>query len=564
MAIALVASTSLFLLQPFFYKRALDVIATSAAGDDVAWMQASFSILMGVGVAIAALAIEQAAATLLGFIEVRVMREMHRDVFAKVQRLSTDFHVNEFAGATARKISRGTEAAENMLDRIWFNFLPTAAIAIGLMVVLVSYAPILGIVMVTGIVLTILLGWFLNGILSRAQSWADEQDTRVTANLVDTLTGNALVKSFAAETREDGRHDASLLEWRHRLQRLFLLSPATTMLQFLLLMMLEASVLLLAIWLWHEGRFSPGDFVVAFLYMTHLWGRLWDVGKNIRDYRKSVAHCEEMVELAERPLMVEDRSDASVLTVAKGDIAFESVTFRYESQNESVFEDFSVRIRPGEKIALVGHSGGGKSTFVKLLMRLYDVQAGRIAIDSQDISGVTQESLREALGLVAQDPILFHRTIRENIAYGTLSATDEQVVAAAKQAHAHEFISSLPRGYETLVGERGVKLSGGERQRVAIARAFLADRPILILDEATSSLDSLSEKYIQESLSQLMEGRTTIVIAHRLSTIKRVDRILVIEDGSIVEQGTHTELVSKEGGVYRHLYELQAGGFIGE
>ena len=262
-------------------------------------------------------------------------------------------------------------------------------------------------------------------------------------------------------------------------------------------------------------------------------------------------------------LDIDDRPEAEPLTVKKGGVEFDDITFTYANQLAPTYKNFSVEIKPGEKVGLVGHSGSGKSTFVKLLQRLYDVDSGEIRIDGQNVSYVTQESLRQSISMVPQEPILFHRTLAENIAYGRPDATFEEVVDAAKRAHAHEFIDRLPEGYKTLVGERGIKLSGGERQRVAIARAILADKPILILDEATSSLDSISEDLIQRAIENLMEGRTTIMIAHRLSTVQNVDRILVFDKGKIIEQGPHAELIKKEGGKYRALFEMQSFGLIG-
>jgi ATP-binding cassette subfamily B protein len=382
--------------------------------------------------------------------------------------------------------------------------------------------------------------------------------------MVDTIAGNSLVKSFASERKEDARHDAGVAEWQRRQWKSWSISTTVTLVQFLSLIALECVVMLLAVKLWSIGQFTAGGFIVVTYYVLQLWNRLFDIGRNTREFLKARAHCIEMIQIAERPLLVHDAPEAKPLIVKNGEVQLSEVRFQYERATHPIFNDLSITIRPGEKVALVGHSGGGKSTLIKLLLRLYDVNAGEILIDGQNITQVTQESLRRAIALVPQDPILFHRSIAENIAYGKPDATLEEIERAAKLAHAYEFIHVLPQKYDTLVGERGIKLSGGERQRVAIARAILADRPILVLDEATSSLDSLSEQYIQEALGTLMEGRTSIVIAHRLSTIKRADRILVIDHGKITEQGTHEELLQKPHGIYRQLYELQAGGFIGE
>jgi ATP-binding cassette, subfamily B, bacterial len=268
------------------------------------------------------------------------------------------------------------------------------------------------------------------------------------------------------------------------------------------------------------------------------------------------------VQFHSQPLGVIDYADATPIRVRAGEIMYDRVTFRYAAQPEPLFVDFSLRIRAGERVGLVGHSGSGKTTFVKLLHRLYDVSGGRIMIDGQDTARVTQESLRAQLALVPQEPILFHRTLAENISYGRPNASIADIANAARLANAHEFILRQPKGYHTLVGERGVKLSGGERQRVALARAFLANSPVLVLDEATSSLDSESEALIQEAMERLMAGRTSIIIAHRLSTVRMLDRILVFEHGRIAEEGTHEELVLRECGTYKRLFERQALGLM--
>ena len=269
-----------------------------------------------------------------------------------------------------------------------------------------------------------------------------------------------------------------------------------------------------------------------------------------------------MVGFEALPLGVADRAGAKPIRVTAGEIVFDRVTFRYGMQTEPLFRDFSIRIEPGERVGLVGHSGSGKTTFVKLLHRLYDVAEGRIVVDGQDIAQVTQDSLRAQLALVPQEPLLFHRSLAENISYGKPGATQREIEDAARLANAHHFIERQAKGYATLVGERGVKLSGGERQRVALARAFLANTPVLVLDEATSSLDSESEALIQEAMARLIAGRTAIIIAHRLSTVRMLDRILVFDNGEVVEEGRHDELVRRTGGIYRRLFERQALGLL--
>jgi ATP-binding cassette subfamily B protein len=332
--------------------------------------------------------------------------------------------------------------------------------------------------------------------------------------------------------------------------------------QQLVLLALRASVTGCAVWLWWTGRATAGDvtFVLTSYFVVH--GYLRDVGQHVANLQRSVNEMEEMVAMHSHPLGVADREGARSLRIGEGEVRFDHVTFRYGAQVDPLFRDFSLRIAAGERVGLVGHSGSGKTTFVKLLQRLYDVTDGRILIDGQEIANATQVSLRAQLALVAQDPLLFHRSLAENISYGRPGATMEEIERAARLANAHDFITRQPKGYRTLVGERGVKLSGGERQRVALARAFLADAPILILDEATSSLDSESEALIQEAMERLITGRTAIVIAHRLSTVRMLDRILVFEHGAVVEEGSHEELVQRPGGVYKRLFERQALGLL--
>jgi ATP-binding cassette subfamily B protein len=313
--------------------------------------------------------------------------------------------------------------------------------------------------------------------------------------------------------------------------------------------------------LWIAGRASPGDvtYVLTSYYIIHAYLR--DVGMHINNLQRSVNDMEELVAIHDEPIGIADAPDARPIAITGGRIVFDRVTFLYGGHRHPLYDGLSVGIRAGERVGLVGRSGSGKTTFVKLVQRLYDVSGGTILIDGQDIARATQQSLRSQIAIVQQEPILFHRTLAENIAYGRPGASLIEIEQAAQLANAHDFIMRLPRGYGTLVGERGVKLSGGERQRVALARAFLADAPVLILDEATSSLDSESEALIQEAMERLMKERTAIVIAHRLSTVQSLDRILVFDRGDIVEQGNHAVLMARSGGIYRSLFERQVTEF---
>jgi ATP-binding cassette subfamily B protein len=287
-----------------------------------------------------------------------------------------------------------------------------------------------------------------------------------------------------------------------------------------------------------------------------------NLSRRFLEFFEYVGNITDGVGVIIRPHEVTDAADARELVVTKGEIRFEDVEFAYPGGME-VFRGLTLAIQPGQRVGLVGFSGSGKSTLVNLILRLYDIQGGRILVDGQDIREVTQDSLRGAIAMIAQDPMLFHRSLLENVRYGRLDATDQEVQEAAQQAHAHEFIVSLPEGYNSLVGERGVRLSGGQRQRIAIARAILKNAPIFFMDEATSSLDSVTERHIQDSIEDLMRGRTAIVIAHRLSTIAHLDRIVVFHQGEVVEDGTHVELLAR-GGHYARLWSMQAGGFLPE
>jgi ATP-binding cassette subfamily B protein len=335
----------------------------------------------------------------------------------------------------------------------------------------------------------------------------------------------------------------------------------TNAVQLVVLLCLRGSVIGGALLLWMAGHATPGDvtYVLTSYYVIHAYLR--DVGMHINNLQRSVNDMEELVEIHAEPIGIADAADAKPIDITGGCIAFEDVTFHYGGHVAPLYDGLSVEIRAGERVGLVGRSGSGKTTFVKLVQRLYDVSGGRILIDGQDVAQATQQSLRSQIAIVQQDPILFHRSLAENIAYARPGASMAMIEQAARLANAHDFILRLPKGYGTLVGERGVKLSGGERQRVALARAFLADAPVLILDEATSSLDSESEALIQEAMVRLMKDRTAIVIAHRLSTVRSLDRILVFDRGEIVEQGTHTALATRPGGIYRGLFERQVSEF---
>jgi ATP-binding cassette subfamily B protein len=493
------------------------------------------------------------------------MAEAARDAFYRVQRFSSDWHANTFAGSVQRKVTRGMWAIDMLNDTLLVALLPAVSVLAGSAVVLGWRWPIMGALLAVGSALYIALAATLSvRWVAPAAQLSNKWDTRVGGALADAISCNAVVKAFGAESREDDILRGVLAKWAGRTRRTWVRGTTSGTIQSGALLVLRTAVTGLAIWLWWTGRATPGDVATVLTAYFIVLGYLRDIGFHIANLQRGVNDMEELVGLHDQGLGVEDRPGAPPAKITTGEIRFEHVEFRYGAHVPPLFRDFSLTIRGGERVGLVGHSGSGKTTFVKLVQRLHDVTGGRILIDEQDIATVRQTSLRENIAIVAQEPILFHRSLAENIAYARPSASMAEIEQAAWLANAHDFIARLPRGYATLVGERGVKLSGGERQRVAIARAFLANAPVLILDEATASLDSESEALIQEAMERLMTGRTVIVIAHRLSTVRSLDRILVFEHGRVIEDGPHDKLLALDGGIYRKLFERQAMGLLPE
>lgn len=491
------------------------------------------------------------------------------DGLQKVQRFSADWHANTFAGGTVRKITRGMWSFDSFEDTILMGLLPAITIMIGVTVMLTISLPTVGL-LASGMILAYCAVsiWMSVKILAPRFRASAEFDTKVGASLADIITGNPTVKAFGAESREDQNFRDTVKFWRDKSLYAWQTGVGADGVRSVMRLFMMVSMIATTIVLGKSGQATPGDIVLVITTFFIIGGYLRDIGQHISSLQRAISDMEDVVGFWMREDDVADVAGAKGLTVKHGQrpdlIAFDAVGFKYPNTDKYIYNDMSVDIRAGEKLALVGPSGSGKSTFVKLIQRLYNVTDGTIRIDGQDISQVTLESLRRSISLVPQDPILFHRSLSENISYGNRLATQDEIVAAAKKAFAHDFIMSLPKGYDTLVGERGVKLSGGERQRVAIARAILADAPVLILDEATSSLDSISEHYIQQALERLTEGRTTITIAHRLSTIQKADRILVFDKGRIIEQGNHAALMANPQSRYKALYDMQALELIPE
>jgi len=488
----------------------------------------------------------------------------------KVQHFSTDWHVNAFAGATVRKITRGMWSFDKFEDTIFMGFFPAIVVSIGMTVMLIIQVPAVGWVTLPMIIIFVAVAIFLAVKVNMPRfKKSATLDTAVGATIADMMIAIPTVKSFAGERREDEHFQNVATEWKTVSLKAWLMGTFIDFIRQQMRNIMMVVMIGFSINLWYQGKATPGDVTLAITSFFIISGYLRDIGRQTVDLLRSVSEIEDIVGFWLREDDIQNAPDAKALSIAhekgKGaNIIFDKVGFAYKADDRKIYDGLSIDIQAGEKVALVGASGSGKSTFVKLIQRLYDIQSGEILIDGQNIAKVTQESLRRNIALVPQEPVLFHRSLAENIAYGRPNATMDDIRQAAHEAYAAEFIERLPLGYKTLVGERGIKLSGGERQRVAIARALLADCPILILDEATSSLDSVSEHYIQLALQKLMEGRTTITIAHRLATIQKADRILVFADGKIIEQGTHSGLLQNTASTYRRLYDMQALDLVGE
>ncbi len=555
-AIAMSLATFTEVLMPVYAGRLVDALATGREAAGIAL--AAFGAMAALGLAMVVL--RHVAWSGIVPMTLTMMRNVAREAFERVQRFSTDWHANSFAGSTVRKITRGMWAMDTLNDVLLLALLPSLVVLVGTVVVLGQRWPVMGLVMAAGAIAYVLVTALLaTRVIAPASRLSNAQDTRIGGTLADALGSNAVVKAFGAEHREEQRLARVLDKWSRRTRRTWMRHTWAGSGQLLLLWVVRGVVTAAGLMLWWQGRATAGEitYVLTAYFVVH--GYLREIGQHVHQLQRSVNEMEELVRLFGEPLGIADAPGAKPIVIGAGRVRFENVAFRYPGQRQPLYQGLNLVIAAGERVGLVGRSGSGKTTFVKLIQRLYDVGAGRVEIDGQDVARATQQSLRAQIAIVQQEPILFHRSLSENIAYAHPEASQEEIERAAKLANAHEFIVRLPRGYQTLVGERGVKLSGGERQRVALARAFLADAPILILDEATSSLDSESEHLIQQAMERLMKGRTSIVIAHRLSTVRAMDRILVFDQGRIVEQGTHESLLGQEEGQYRRLFERQSG-----
>lgn len=560
--VSIIAVSVIQVYIPVLYKQFFDVLTQNQ--DKAAAVPMLLSILYKILLVNILMWVGHRISTLCdSTLQNKVPARLKQRAFEYLLDHSYTFFSNSFSGALVQKVGRYARAFGKLLDQLFWHLLPITINVTGVVYVLWGINPRIAIgILIWALVFTIYNYGFYR-FKVKYDVLANEADSRATGYLSDSIANNNNIQLFTGQKHEatgfkevvDHQTKLSLFSWR--------LGNFNQAVQSGLIIALEFAVFYYAIKYWQLGLLTVGTFVLIQSYIIGLGERLWGFSRVVRAIYESYADGKEMVDIMQTPHEIKDLPGAIPLYVMGGNIDFKNVVFSF-NQTRTVLDTINVSIKGGEKVALIGPSGAGKSTFIRLLLRLYNVASGQINIDDQDIKHVTLDSLRENLSLVPQDPILFHRSLMENIRYGRRDATDEEVIEAGRLAHCEEFIKDLPLGYETLVGERGIKLSGGERQRVAIARAILKNAPILILDEATSSLDSESESYIQDALDVLMKGKTTIVIAHRLSTIRKMDRIIVIDQGKVLEEGSHDDLLKNENSLYKKLWELQAGGFLKE
>ena len=496
------------------------------------------------------------------YFESNVMTGLFSSTFEYLIGHSYDFFISHFAGSLTHRVSKFVRAFEVIFDAILLQFFPTFLFVTGAVTVLSIRNHVLGLALGVWAVLFIAFQLYVAKLRQPVRAARAEADTRVTGALADSISNHSTIVLFTGEGRERTLFADVVDAWRKATFKSWFADNAIWAGVGMFMVVIEVGLLYGATIFWSRGLLTVGDFVLIQAYLLTTFDRLVSINRELRRFFDAFADSSEMAYILDLPHGIQDVAGARPLIVSDGIIAFRDVRFGFH-QGNLVLNDFNLEVAGNERVALVGPSGAGKSTVAKILLRFFDIEKGSIAIDGQDISRVQQESLRDAISFVPQEPILFHRTLLENIRYGRRDASDEEVIEAAKKARCHEFIKELPEGYGTHVGERGVKLSGGERQRVAIARAILKNSRILVLDEATSSLDSQSEALIQDALQVLMKNKTVLVIAHRLSTIMKMDRIVVVESGRTVAEGTHQQLL-QEAGLYQKLWSIQAGGFISE
>lgn len=548
---------------PLLYRRLVDMVTIVSPSTES--FKLALPILITVGLLILLrIAVYRVADFSLTFSQSRTLKYLSDYTFQKLVERSYKFFTDNFTGALTAKMKRFVYSFGTIHDQITLGLWMLIVSLVGVLVAVFNENILLGLVFLSWIIMYVLVTLAFVRHKLKYDLLTSEEDSKVTAKFSDAITNIITIKAFSSIRKEQIAFEKATEAQERARRRSWNWGNIQYLTQGILMGVLEFGGMYLAIKLWSEGEITFGTVVLLQIFIGSIFSKMWNLGRAIGGIFTAAANMKEMIDILDMQPEINDPEDPQPLKVKDGLVYFDNISFAYSDATDvQVFKDLRLEIPSGQKVGLVGSSGSGKTSLTKLLLRFFDIQQGVIYIDGQDISKVTQDDLRRAISYVPQEPLLFHRSLRDNIGYAKQGASIEEITEAAKSAKAHEFIQELPYGYDTLVGERGMKLSGGQRQRIAIARVLLEKAPILVLDEATSSLDSVSENFIQEALAIAMQGRTAIVIAHRLSTIMAMDRIIVLDKGQIVEDGTHQELLGKEG-VYRNLWHHQNGGFLVE
>ena len=541
----------------YLFKLIVDAVESGNSGR-VFWLGLCFPLVMFAA---------QLLFRLSGYLgmkwSVSIRKEGFDYLFAHVLRHSHTYFSNRFAGSVHNKIKNIVDGLDQLIPEILWTYIYS------LVAMLVTFGFIFSVDVLSSVIFAVLVLVLLllnTKLAPKKQELSKlnaEASSKLHANMIDVLSNIGATRQYTNQTREVSFIGTLTSAYRSANQKSWMMTEWMLVINTFVLLIFSFGLFFVLINRWQAGAVTTGEFVLIASLISQLSGTLLFIGRAFNSTARTIGEMREGLGELMVPFEITDIAHAQDLQLAGGTVQFNAVTFNFESNPTSVFKDFTLTIPAGQRVGLVGASGAGKSTFVSLLLRQHDLTAGSITIDDQDIALVTQDSLRASIAVVPQEPVLFHRSIKDNITYGKVDVTQADIEAVAQKAYAHDFIAALPEGYETLVGERGVKLSGGQKQRIAIARAMLKDAPILILDEATSALDSESEVEIQKALHILMSGKTVVAVAHRLSTLREMDRIIVLEGGTIAEDGSH-ETLKDAGGTYAKLWAHQAGGFIVE
>ena len=547
------------LIPPIFYKEIIDILSSSTGITNELSLNAIGVLMIILWIKIASFIVYRLYDFWAIALEMNIQEWINNFFLQKLQYHSYKFFSENMSWSLISKFRKGVSAFEKLSDIFSWQILPFITNVTIILIIIGMQNIWISVWIFVVILIFTWLQYVLYKYIHPYQEKANALDSEQGGLLSDLIINNYTIKLFASEKKEERKYAKLNYDTAHARKIQYHKSIWIWGSSAAIWIILEVGIMYLAIRMWGNGTISLGMIVLLQTYILRLIDFLWGIGQTLRHTFIAISEASEILGIIDTPHEIQDKSNKK-LKVKQGEVRFEGVDFSY-GENQ-IFHDLKLHIKPSQRVALVGASGSGKSTITKLLFRFYDIQKGKILIDDQDISQVTQESLRTHLSLVPQDPILFHRSIRENIAYARPDASDDEIKAAAKMARCDLFIDHLEDKYETLVGERGIKLSWGERQRIAIARAIIENAPILITDEATSALDSESEKYIQEAMAEVMKNKTSIIIAHRLSTIMKMDRIIVMDQWKIVESWTHSELIQKPDGIYKKLRDIQSGGFI--